>query len=220
MPELPEVETTIRDLRKKVLGRTFVDVWSDFKRIVKKPKSFKAFKKEIAGKKIENVRRRAKFIIIDLSQNKSLLIHQRMTGHLLAGEWEKKEGEWKSDRSPLSEKVNSYIHLIFQLDDGSMIALSDLRKFTKIELWDTEEIESLKKIKKLGPEPLKEDFTFEKFKDVLKGRKAKIKQVLMNQEVVAGIGNIYASEILFRAKVHPFKKTNKLSEKELKKIYN
>jgi formamidopyrimidine-DNA glycosylase len=219
MPELPEVETTITDLKKKVLGRTFVDVWSDFKKMVKKP-DFERFKKEIAGKRIKNIKRRAKIIIFELSEEKTLLIHQKLTGHLLVGKWEKKGGNWENCSTPLSEKVNTYIHLIFWLDNDLMIAFSDLRKFAWAELWDTKELEESDKLKKLGPEPLEKDFTFEKFEEVLKGRKAKIKQVLMNQEVIAGIGNIYSDEILFKARVHPFKKTNDLSGKDLKNIYS
>jgi formamidopyrimidine-DNA glycosylase len=219
MPELPEVETTVRDLKKKVLGRTFVDVWTDFEKIIKRPDGFKKFKKEIVGKKIKNIRRRAKFIIFDLSEDKSLLVHQRLTGHLLVSNWENNKGKWKNDSASLSDRVNTYIHLMFWLDNGLMIALSDLRKFTKMEIFGTKEIENLDKIKKLGPEPLEKEFTLEKFKERVKDKKKKIKQVLMDQEIISGIGNIYASEILFKAEVHPFKTANDLSEKELKKIY-
>ena len=83
MPELPEVETIARELKRKVLKRAFVDVWTDFSGIVKKPRSFEQFKKEIKGLKIENIKRRAKNILIYLSKNKVLLIHQKMTGHSL-----------------------------------------------------------------------------------------------------------------------------------------
>jgi len=98
------------------------------------------------------------------------------------------------------------------------LALSDLRKFAKVEILTKEELE--KEMEKLGPEPLDKDFTFEKFKErILKKKKGKIKQVLMDQEVIAGIGNIYSDEILWKAKIHPFKRVGKLSEEELKKIY-
>jgi len=100
-----------------------------------------------------------------------------------------------------------------------MLALSDLRKFAKAELWKTEELKNSEEIKNLGPEPLSKDFTFEKFKEVLKKKKGKIKQILMYQTVIAGIGNIYSDEILFEAQIHPFRKIPKLSETELKKIY-
>lgn len=219
MPELPEVETTVRDLKKKVLGRTFLDVWTDFKKLIKKPKNFAEFKKEIIGKKIEKIWRRGKNIIFDLSENCSLLIHQKLTGHLLYGKWELKKGEWKSKPpGPLDDPMNRFLHLIFWLDNNKMLALSDLRKFAKVELLNQKELK--KELISFGPEPLESDFTFEKFKEVLENKKkGKIKQVLMDQTVIAGIGNIYADEILFEAKIHPFKDISKLPEEELKEIY-
>ncbi len=219
MPELPEVETTVRDLQKKVLRRAFIDVWTDFGETIGKPKDFEEFKKELIGNKIKNIRRRAKFILFDLSGGKTLLIHQKLTGHLLLGKWRRKDNKWLASSPPLLEKINTYIHLLFTLDNGEMLALSDLRKFAKVELWDTGKLAESEEMKKLGPEPLEKDFTFEKFKEILKGRKGRIKQVLMNQEVVAGIGNIYSDEILFEAKVNPFKSVPKLTLEELKRIY-
>jgi len=220
MPELPEVETTIRGLKKKVLKRTFIVVWTDWKKTIKKPKDFKRFQKELKNKKIQKIWRRGKNIILELSQGYSLLIHQKLTGHLLHGIWNLESGIWipKND-SNLKEKVNSYIHLMFFLDNGKMLALSDLRKFAKVELWKTEELLNSEEFKKLGPEPLERSFTFEKFKKTLANKKGKIKQVLMNQEIIAGIGNIYSDEALWRARIHPFKNVSKLKEKELKQLY-
>jgi formamidopyrimidine-DNA glycosylase len=220
MPELPEVETTVRDLKKTVLGRIFVDVWSDAKKMIKKPKKFEDFKKELIGKEISDVKRRGKNILFFLSSGKILLIHQKLTGHLLLGIWKQEEGIWKSKiKGPLAEDpMNKFLHLIFFFRDGWQLALSDLRKFAKVEILTKEELE--KELSALGPEPLEEGFTFEKFKEaILKRRKKKIKQVLMDQEVIAGIGNIYSDEILWKAKVHPFKKVEKLNKEELKKIY-
>ncbi len=225
MPELPEVETTVRGLREKILGRIFFDAWTDSPRLIKKPKSFASFKKEIKGEKIENIVRRGKNIIFTLSKNKSLLIHQKMTGHLLVGQWLFNKGFWKAkDKGPLEDKINSYIHLLFTFDDGQMLALSDLRKFAKVELWETKELEDSEEMRMLGVEPLARDFTFGKFKEALKDylglkRRGKIKQVLMDQGIIAGVGNIYSDEILWRAKIHPFKEVSKLKEGELKKIY-
>jgi len=219
MPELPEVETTVRGLKSRVLNRTFVDIWTDFPKMIKKPKDFKDFKKGIIGKKIEDVKRRAKNILIELSGGKVLLIHQKLTGHLLVGKWEKSDNNWRSlEKGPLSDPINRFIHLMFYLDK-KMLALSDLRKFAKIELWDKKELESSEEFKKIGPEPLDKSFVFEKFKNVLNGKKGKIKQVLMDPNVIAGIGNIYSDEILFKAKVHPLKKVFELKENELKLIY-
>lgn len=246
MPELPEVETTVRGLNKMVLGRTIIDVWSDWKKAVKKPGSFETFKKRIKERKIKRVWRRAKNVIFDLSptnfeskkkdnlltrhkasklagdksEGYSLLIHQKMTGHLMVGKWQMVNGKWKPvEKGPLEEKINLFLHLIFFLDDGRMIALSDYRKFAKAELWKTDELLSSKEFRLLGPEPLEKDFTFSKFKDCLSGKRGRIKQVIMDPSVLAGVGNIYASEALWRAKIHPEKRTSELSEEELKELY-
>jgi len=218
MPELPEVETTVRDLQKKILNRRIKNVWTDFKKMIKRPKDFEEFKKEIKGKKIEQIRRRGKNILIDLSGNKTLLIHQKLTGHLLIGNWKLEIRNWKPLKAgPLQEKINTYIHLMFWLSGNLMLALSDLRKFAKVELLDQEELK--KELSSLGPEPLEKDFTFEKFQEVLKRARGKIKQVLMDQEVFAGIGNIYSDEILWKAKIHPFKDASKLSDSDSNRIY-
>jgi formamidopyrimidine-DNA glycosylase len=176
MPELPEVETTVRDLKKTVVGRIFVDVWTDAKKMIKKPKKFEDFKKELIGKEILDVKRRGKNILFFLSSGKILLIHQKLTGHLLFGIWKKEEGIWKSKiEGPLAEDpMNRFLHLIFFFKDGWQLALSDLRKFAKVEILTKEELE--KEIEKLGPEPLDKDFTFEKFKErILKKNKGKNK---------------------------------------------
>jgi len=218
MPELPEVETTVRDLKKKVLLRTFIDVWTDFEKMIKKPKNFKDFKKEIIGKKIKNIKRSGKNILFELSQDKTLLIHQKLTGHLLHGTWSMKHGTWKPKRrGPLEEKVNTYIHLVFILDNGQMLALSDLRKFAKVELWDKEKLK--KELSSLGPEPLDKSFTFEKFQECLKRKRSKIKQILMDQKVIVGIGNIYSDEILWEAKIRPLKQVSKLSKSDFNRVY-
>jgi len=221
MPELPEVETIVRDLNKtgahKLLCARFINVWTNFPKTIKEPESFEQFKNKIKGKEIQKIWRRGKNIIFSLSESYFLLIHQKLTGHLLFGRWEFREGEWVAPAGPLAEKVNSYIHLLFTLDSGQMLALSDLRKFAKVKLLDNKKLK--KEISFLGPEPLEKDFAFEKFRRSLEKRKGKIKQVLMNQEIIAGIGNIYSDEILWRAKVHPFKDVSKLTRKELGNIY-
>lgn len=221
MPELPEVQTTVDGLNKKVLSRTFVDVWSDWDKIIKKPKNFNDFKKEIIGKKIIKAWRRAKNVIIELSEGYSLLIHQKMTGHLLAGKWVKIGNNWKPEKEGLlSDPYNRFLHVIFIFDNGLMLALSDARKFAKVELWKTEELLNSKEFLLLGPEPLEKSFTFDKFKERLKDKKGKIKQVIMDPAVIAGVGNIYSSEALWLAKIHPEKNTNKLSEQELKNLFD
>lgn len=221
MPELPEVETTIRGLNKKVLNRAFIDVRSDWEKTVKRPRDFRQFKKELKNKKIKRIWRRAKNIIFDLSDGYSLLVHQKMTGHLLVGNWIMENRKWKpaDEKSFLNDPYNKFLHLMFFLDDKKMMALSDARKFAKVELWKTEDLLNSKEFKSLGPEPLEKSFTFEKFKEILKNKRGKVKQAIMDQNVIAGIGNIYSSEALWRAKIHPEKNIAKLNEKELKLLY-
>lgn len=221
MPELPEVETIVRDLDREVRNRTFLDVWTDARNLIKGD-SFEGFKKKLKGKKIEGVRRRAKNVLIDLSDGSVLLVHQKITGHLLLGKWNLEKGKWVAEEDgPLcTDPMNGFLHIVFFLDDGRQIALSDLRKFAKVEVWDRKELEESKEYKDLGPEPLEKDFTFEKFEKLFEKKKGKVKQVLMDQNFIAGIGNIYASEILFDRKIHPEEDVSRLDRKDLKRIYD
>ncbi|MBI3459248.1 DNA-formamidopyrimidine glycosylase, partial [Candidatus Azambacteria bacterium] len=145
----------------------------------------------------------------------------KMTGHLLVGQWKIEKSKVKS-LSPglLEEKVNGYIHLIFYLDDGSMMGFSDLRKFAKVLLGTEEEIKILGNLNKLGPEPLAKDFDLKKFKSLISNEKRKIKQVLLDQEVIVGMGNIYADEILWATKIHPQRVASELKDQELAKMYS
>lgn len=220
MPELPEVQTTVNFLNSKVLKRTFVDVWADWQKTIKKPKNFSDFKKELKNKKIIKIWRRSKNIIFDLSEDYCLLVHQKMTGHLLVGKWNFENKKWTALKKDfLSEKINSYIHVMFFLDNDKMIAFSDARKFGKIELWKKEELLNSKELSSLGPEPLDKNFTFEKFQERIKNKKRNIKQLLMDQHIIAGIGNIYASESLWRAKINPQRTADSLKTEELEKLY-
>ena len=204
MPELPEVQTTINGLKKKVLNRAFLDVWTDTPKLFKKP-DFETFRKKIKNKKIINIKRRGKNIIFELSEGYFLLVHLKMTGHFLYDKYDEED------------PMNSSIRVKFFLDNNKLLALSDLRKFAKIQLLTKEEIK--KELKHLGIEPLSADFTFEKFKAIIKSKKGRIKQVLMDQKDIVGIGNIYADEILWRAKIHPEKKPADLSSEEVKRMY-
>jgi formamidopyrimidine-DNA glycosylase len=231
MPELPEVETIVNDLRKEIVGKKIAGVWFDVSKIIKKPKP-DDLKSQIKGLKIIDVQRRGKNILIYLdskTQNlnpKLLLIHQKLTGHLLYGRWEiKKTASNKCRvvsllRGALEEKVNNYIHFILFLDNGWQVGLSDLRKFAKVLFGSKEEIENLAELKNLGPEPLSANFRFINFVNLIKPQKRKIKQVLMDQETIAGIGNIYSDEILWKARVNPFAPADKLTISELKKLYS
>lgn len=224
MPELPEVQTIVDDLNKKIIGRRITGVWFDWGKTIKKPKP-KEFEKQIKGLKIAEIKRRGKNILIYLINPKSkiinlLLIHQKMTGHLLYGKWRIANNKAiPLINGRLEEKVNGYIHLIFYLDNSRQLALSDLRKFAKVLFGLKEEIENMPDLAEIGPEPLDKNFTFEKFKNAIAGKKGKIKQILMDQEVIAGIGNIYSDEILWATKIHPLKPANELTANKLKNIY-
>jgi len=207
MPELPEVQTIVDDLNKKVLGRKITAAWLDW------PK-FKAVKRTV-GYKIRQVKRLAKNILIYLSDDKILLVHQKMTGHLLIGRW-KTDGKKATPIEPaaIKERVNSYIHFILTLDDGRMIGFSDLRKFGKVLLGSAAEIENLPELKKLGPDALDSKLTGALLWQRLQKKSKTIYQTLMDQEVIAGIGNIYANDILHAAKIHPFKIARKITRAE------
>ena len=198
MPELPEVETTVRELESKIIGRKILRVWTDAKKLFKP--DFSTFKKGVIGRTIEEISRRGKNIIIELDSGKYILVHQKLTGSLLYG----------------AEIKGPYIHLILFLDKGEL-ALSDLRKFAKVAF--IPDLKAYPDYQKLGPEPLSREFTLEKFKEILKKSKGKIKKVLMDQTKIVGIGNIYSDEILFEAKISPLRETQKLKTKETKILY-
>ncbi len=229
MPELPEVQTTVAGLQRVLPGLLVQGVWSDWEKSVKIPNNFNKFKKEIIGRKVLSVERKGKNILISLSGNKTLLVHMKMTGHLMYGEWTPSLGaggveikSWQSsDSTVMGDPKNMFIHFVLNLSDGKQLVLSDLRKFAKILVWPTDGLPELADINKIGPDPLDKNLSFVKFKTLL-GKKSngKIKQVLMNQELVSGIGNIYSDEILFSSKVHPLRRVESLKDSELKKIYN
>ena len=210
MPELPEVETTVRGLRKKVLKLIILDVWTDLKTkdprkkdTVANPNYFPIFKKEIKNKKIISIERKAKNILINLSSNKTILIHLKLTGYLFYG----------------NNKNIDYAHVIFTLSNKKYLILSDMRKFGKITLLNTDELEKSKHLSNIGPDPLEKNFNLEKLKEVLnKKPNGKIKTVLMDQSIIAGIGNIYSDEILWYASIHPERKISKIKPEEFKKI--
>lgn len=217
MPELPEVETTVRGLQKRIIGKTIIDFWSNHKKAIKKPKTFSSFEKGIIGEKVKEIRRIGKNIIIHLNSGKVLLIHQKMTGHLLIGKWEFENGKFISKNKSFEDRYNQYIHHMFYFKDGTMMAFSDLRKFAKIELYSEKEFIKAD-VNFLGPDPFTEDFNVKYLKEVFSKKRTPIKKGLMEQELIAGIGNIYADEILWETKINPLKIASELSEKEIKNV--
>ncbi len=222
MPELPEVETIARELKKKVIGLKISDVWVDPTRPVNTGvgASWSRITKKVRGKKILGVRRRAKYIIMDIEGKKTLFVHQKISGHLLYGKWKMTGGKWESAvPGPLKDdRQNGYIRFMLFLNNGYQLALSDLRRFGKVILVDDNDVGNLKEIKELGPEPL--EIAFGQFRRLFEKKKGRIKQVLMDPKFIAGIGNIYADEILWSSGIHPLSRAENLDEKDLKKIYS
>lgn len=225
MPELPEVQTIVDDLSKKIIGRKITGVWFDAPKLIKKPKAAE-LEKQIKGLKITDIKRRGKNILIYLNSkfqipnSTILLVHQKMTGHLLYGKWKIDSGKVKSLSSGIMDnRANGYIHVIFYLDNGFQIAFSDLRKFGKIVFDSKEKIENSSDIADLGLDPFDKKFTFEKFKEIISGQKKAIKEALMDQKLIAGIGNIYSDEILWMAKIHPLISAKTLKLLQIKLIY-
>jgi formamidopyrimidine-DNA glycosylase len=222
MPELPEVQTITDDLNKKIKGDTVVGFWTDWEKSVKMPVD--KFEKILVGRKVLAASRIGKNLFLNLSGGKTLYIHLKMTGHLLVKPQTPNSKFQKNPKSKnpdyFSEKVNQYIHHIFHLKSGRTLEFSDLRKFGKIILEETDKIGDLKEIKQLGVDVMSPEFTFKAFDKLLDKKTTKIKLLLMDQTKMAGVGNIYASEILFEAGVLPTRPSGKTTEAERKKIYS
>jgi len=217
MPELPEVHTTVTELNKLIKGNKIIDIWTNYKstyyeKQIKNPSYFKEFKKVVIGSKVKNVERRAKNILINLDNGRVILIHMKMTGHLLYGQYKKTRETWSpTEEGPLQDKMNGWIRMVFTFDNGKHLALSDMRKFAKVTLE--------KDLDHLGPEPLEKEFVFKIFKDQInKKPNGKIKTVLLNQEIISGIGNIYSDESLWLSKIEPETIVKKLTDDQIKNL--
>ena len=237
MPELPEVQTTVNGLRRTIIGLTIADVWSDYNSpyfkgsgTIKDPFYFKHFKKEVLGKKIISIERRAKNILINLSDGMTILVHMKMTGHLLFGRYRfgsaAKKDPWQPlEPESLKDPFNRHVHFMLTFDNKKNLALSDMRKFAKVTLIETSALQSERALqsehlKNIGPEPLEKSFTFKRFAERLDLRPhAKVKPVLMDQSVIAGIGNIYADESLWRAGIHPLELVENIQQAKLKGLF-
>jgi formamidopyrimidine-DNA glycosylase len=216
VPELPEVQTVIDDLNKKIKGDAIIDFWSEFEKSIK-GKTLDEFKKAIRGRKILGARRIGKNIFIDLSGGMTLYIHLKMTGHLLVKNSKLKV---KSNGSYFDDKVNQYIRHSWRLKSGRTLEFSDLRKFGKIVLDSTENISHLKEIQGLGIDAMDDKFNLNFFEEILtRKEKSPIGIILMDQSLISGIGNIYRSEILFESGVLPERKAGRLTQEEKKKIF-
>jgi len=202
MPELPEVETIVRGLRKDVIARTFTHIDVRWAREVATPSS-ETFASRLVGQTVARLDRRGKYVVFTLTHD-FMLAHLKMTGRLYIA-------------SPAKRAVDEdrWIRVAFHMDNGQELRFSDARKFGRVYLVSyVDEV-----VGKLGPEPLTESFTLEAFRSHMARRKGVIKQLLLNQEFVAGIGNIYADEALWLAKIDPRRKVDTLKPMEVANLY-
>ncbi|AZR73722.1 DNA-formamidopyrimidine glycosylase [Anoxybacter fermentans] len=203
MPELPEVETIVRSLRPMITGKKVVGVDVRYAPIIGYPAA-ETFANKLVGKKIEEIRRRGKYIVMEVTGGELLITHLKMSGRLIY--------------VPQETKVEKHTHVIISLNDNHELRFIEVRKFGRMFLIPENQLEKAGGFATLGPEPLK--MTMDEFKAGLKNRKGKIKSLLLNQEFIAGVGNIYADEALFLSKIHPERTVDTLSEEEKELLFS
>ena len=202
MPELPEVETLRRDLADRIVGRRVVScaISPDAPRLVQLV-SAKEFCRQLTGRVVAGLRRRGKYLIIDLDDGRAWVLHRRMSGNVLY-------------RVP-SDPPDDYARAVFVLDDGHELRWTDLRKFGT--MWLVEDATMV--MESLGPEPLDVEFTPQVLRDRAGKRGAPIKSVILDQTVLAGMGNLYTDEALHYAKIHPLRPANKLRSDDWQRLH-
>ena len=204
MPELPEVEHAARSLGSQILGRRIVAVTKlDWERMVETP-AVDQFLELIQGREVLAVSRRAKWIVITLDGGWTLALHLRMSGSVTV------EGP--------AAQPDQYTHLALLLDDGRQLFFHDTRKFGRARLLDQLGLAALDRAH--GVEPLTEEFTPELLAALLRRRRARLKPLLLDQQVIAGIGNIYADEALWNAQLHPLRQSDSLSDDEVARLHS
>jgi formamidopyrimidine-DNA glycosylase len=200
MPELPEVETIVRGLRRAICGKTIISARVTLQKMAVAPPALR-FERTVRGERIETVGRRGKFAILQLSSGRSLVTSLRMTGRLVV--------------QPEGEKPYPYAHVILQFNDKTRLVFADVRQFGRMRLvdpgaaWDAN----------LGVEPLSGDFTPQRFIAMLSGRTTPIKAFLLDQRRIAGIGNIYACEALWTAGIRPGTPAGKLTKPAIRRLH-
>jgi len=243
MPELPEVQTTADGLETVLPGLSIRDVWTNYggafhagKQHIKDRAYFTLFHKEIIGRKFVSIARRGKNVLLHLSAKEdsgkrspeqTILVHMKMTGHLMYGKYAFRAGKafakdpWHAtEPGPLQDPFNAWIRLVFSLSNGKHLVLSDMRRFAKVCMTETSSLASYPDLADLGPEPLSPSFTTASFKGRLMLRpNMKMKQALLDQELIAGIGNIYSDEILWLGGVHPLRKVSKVTDAEWRAMH-
>lgn len=210
MPELPEVETIRLGLQKYLVGHKIEGVE------VKVPKIFEGSAKQIVGANVITARRFGKGLVIDLSNGNSLAIHVKLTGQLIYRD--EKTKNISVSKQKVGELPSKFTHVIFKLDKNACLYYNDIRRFGWIKVVKTSEVANLPFFKGMGPEPFK-DLTLEYFKKVLSGSNVAVKPLIMDQKKIGGIGNIYANDACYYAKIDPKRPAKSLSPKEVELLY-
>jgi formamidopyrimidine-DNA glycosylase len=212
MPELPEVETIARELRPLVLDATVVAAWWDWPRVIRHPRP-EAFDAAIAGRTIVDVTRRAKWLLLELSGDAVLAIQVKMTGQLFV--------------LPADAPRDRHVHFLLRFADGRELRLRDVRKFGRVGVYRRDEaglILGADDVRELfaehGPEPLADEMTLPVFRRLLRSRRGRLKPLLLDQSFLAGIGNIYADEALWRARLHPLRRVSSLKPRDERALYH
>ena len=204
MPELPEVESVTRALAQLVTGRTIVK--AELRRAKLAPDSPPAaFARKLKGRTIAQIQRRGKHILLDLSGEKTLIVHLRMSGRFLL----------------LTEEIADpkFAHAVLHFSDGMRLVFDDQRHFGLMKIVETRELDDAKELRKLAPEPFSPDFSVEYLVSTSRASKRSLKEFLIDQTKVTGLGNIYACEAMFLAGVHPGLRTNKLTHLRLSRLH-
>jgi formamidopyrimidine-DNA glycosylase len=216
MPELPEVQSVVNHLAQNIKGKVFVNA-----KVLAPKMVSSGFIKEIKDQKIKDIRRRAKMIVIKFQSGKFLVIHLKMTGQLI---YVNQQGQIAGGGHPINSpefnlsRENKFTRVILYFNDKSRLLFHDIRKFGWLKIISQEQLLAIDK--KHGLEPLSSKFSLVNFKKILNRRpNLKIKQLLLLQELIAGIGNIYADESLFKAKILPYRQVKSLTSKEVKLLY-
>lgn len=201
MPELPEVEVVCRSLREILIARRITNFSVSLPKLLKIPANDTAyFAQNLIGKSFSAVKRRGKYILLELDEGLTLTVHLRMTGKLL----------YQASEVPLAK----HCHIVLELDNGYDLRFDDVRQFGAFYLTKTEDLNTISGLNDLGIEPLEDAFTFEVFQNLIKNRTQKAKVFLLDQQYIAGIGNIYADEILFQAHIHPAETLDHIIDEE------
>jgi formamidopyrimidine-DNA glycosylase len=203
LPELPEVETVTADLRPHLVGRTITGCDLRFPAIVRHP-SPAAFAAGVTGRTIDTMSRRGKYILHHLDSGELLVVHLGMTG------------QWRY--VPAQTEEPAHLHAVFELDDGYQLRYRDVRRFGRLLLGSEQELVGDRKMPRLGPEPIDPAFTATDLYRRLHVRRAPLKALLLDQMVVAGVGNIYADEACFQARVRPDRAANTLSREAVGRL--